>query len=496
MAKKPFSYFPFLIAAFPVLSLMAYNRSETRLLVIFRPLLFCLIFSLTLYVLFFLIFRKWKSNAALLTGGTLILFFSYGHLYNLLESIGQVIRHRYIVLIFGLIWVGIVVLLFRREVRAEFMKLLNIISIILIAMPILQLGWFYMGEAIASSRLSQVQANKSAATSVFDEKPDVYYIILDMYARPDALLEEYGIDVMDFVSEMESLGFYYASESQSNYDETFTSLSTSLNLQLIGDYVQENDIASGSAIYQDLLIHSETRSIFENMDYQIVAFSTGYRWSELSDANIYYETKSTNPLSGLSPFESLLFKSTMVYPFRGYLYALIPDKDVEGDSALSTQRAHIETQRNILELLPQIAENQNPTFTFAHILIPHAPFIFDEDGTILEDPGYYSGEMSGPVDDFYELDGYTRQVKFISAQMLFIAEQILEDSDSPPIIVIQADHGWKGENRQEILNLYFFPDQDYEALYASITPVNTFRVIFDQYFGLDYEVVEDRIIQQ
>jgi hypothetical protein len=495
MVKKPFPFFPFLIAAFPVLSLMAYNRSETRLSVIIRPLLFCLLFSVVLLTVFFLIYRKRLPKAALLTGITLILFFSYGHLYNLLESTGLVIRHRYIVIVFGLIFIGTAVLLFRNQVKAEFVKLLNISAIILIAMPILQLSWFYLGEAAASSRLSKSQANEDGAGEEIITKPDVYYIILDMYASPDALLEEYDIDVTDFVSEMESLGFYYASESQSNYNETFTSLSTSLNLQLIGEYVQENSITSGSAVYQDLLIHSEVRSFFESLDYQTVAFSTGYRWSELSDADIFYEIKSTNPLSGLSPFETLLFKSTMVYPFRGYLFALIPDVDVEADSALSMQSLHIETQRNILERLPEIAENKNATFTFAHILIPHAPFVFDEDGSILEDPGYYSGEMSGAIDDFYELDGYTRQVKFISAQTLAIAEQILEESESLPIIVIQADHGWKAENRQEILNLYFFPDQDYAVLYPSITPVNTFRVIFSQYFGMDYELVEDRVIQ-
>lgn len=496
MDKKPFPFFHFLVAAFPVLALMAYNRFETRLSVVFRPLLVCLFFSLVLYSVFFLIYRRRLPKAAIMTGTTLILFFSYGHLYNLLESAGLTIRHRYVVLIFGLIWIGVAILIFRCNIKAEFIKLLNISSIILVAMPIIQLGWFYVGEAIASNRLNQAQTNGSEASATQDETPDVYYIILDMYARPDALLEQYDIDVTDFVNEMESLEFYYASESQSNYDETFTSLSTSLNLQLIGEYVQENGIETGSATYQDLLIHSETRLIFESMDYQIIAFSTGYRWSELSDADIYYETKSTNPLSGLSSFETLLFKSTIVYPFRGYVYALIPDTDVEGESALSAQSLHIEVQRNVLELLPQIAENKNPTFTFAHILIPHAPFVFDEDGSILQDPGYYSGEKSGAINDFYELDGYTRQVKFISAQILAIAEQILEESDSPPIIVIQADHGWKRDNRQEILNMYYFPDQDYEALYPSITPVNTFRVIFRQYFNLDYELVEDRIVIQ
>ena len=46
--------------------------------------------------------------------------------------------------------------------------------------------------------------------------------------------------------------------------------------------------------------------------------------------------------------------------------------------------------------------------------------------------------------------------------------------------------------RMSILNAYFFPDGKYAALYPGITPVNTFRVIFDQYLGAQYELLEDR----
>ena len=43
-----------------------------------------------------------------------------------------------------------------------------------------------------------------------------------------------------------------------------------------------------------------------------------------------------------------------------------------------------------------------------------------------------------------------------------------------------------------ILNAYYFSDQKYDKLYPEITPVNTFRVIFDQYFGADLPLLEDK----
>jgi len=500
MSKKHIPFYPFLFAAFPVLALIAYNKFETRFSVVLRPLVICLVFCLVLYVVFYFIFRRNWHKAALLTGASLLLMFSYGHFFNLLQSIVSpdsiLYRHRYVILILALVWVGIFVLLIFRNIKIEFSKVMNIIGIILIAMPLLRLCWFYVGEAVVPLISKRNQLSEESMEMDLDYSPDVYYIILDMYVRPDALLEEYGIDVTDFVEDMEALGFYYASESQSNYGETYTSLSTSLNLALIGEYVQEHDITHSDPIYRDLLIHSEARSLFEGLDYQIIAFSTGYRWSELIDADIYYQIKSTNPLRAMTPFETLLFKTTIIYPVRGYLYKLLPGADNEIADASRTQSLHIETQRNILDILPEIAQNKNATFTFAHILIPHPPFIFDEDGGILDDPGYYSSKDGSGINDFYDLDGYTRQVKFVNQQILEISEVILADSENQPIIVIQGDHGWKGDNRQKILNLYYFPDQDYDALYSSITPVNTFRLIFSQYFGMDYELVADKVIQQ
>lgn len=43
-----------------------------------------------------------------------------------------------------------------------------------------------------------------------------------------------------------------------------------------------------------------------------------------------------------------------------------------------------------------------------------------------------------------------------------------------------------------ILNSYYLPGCDYSQLYDSITPVNTFRMVLNHYFGTDYEILEDR----
>lgn len=502
MKKNSIPYYPFLFAVFPVLSLIAYNKFQTQFSAIFRPLIIVIIFCALIYGTFFLILRKNWQKAALITSVSLILFFSYGHVFSLIVSstflnnlIGQ---HRYIVGGFVLIWIVFLILTITRDFKPEFNKLMNVIGIILVAMPLTQMGWFYLSEAYTRLQSSKTSIQESSANNPMDYSPDVYYIILDMYARPDTLLEDYDLDMSDFIGSLEEMGFFHADESQTNYGETFTSLSTSLNMQLIGELTAERNLTLGGAEYRDLVMHSEVRSIFESLDYQIIAFSTGYRWSELSDADIYYQIKSTDPLHALTPFELLLVKNLIIYPLRGYLYELLPDDTTTSDSVGglldTTQTLHVETQRNVLEILPQIAENKNPTFTFAHILIPHPPLVFDSDGSILTDPGYYSGDNASSLNEDYEIDGYKRQVQFISKEIKNIVRQILDNSETEPIIIIQGDHGKEGENRSKILNLYYFPNQDYSALYPSITPVNSFRIVLNQFFEFVYPLKADTVI--
>jgi hypothetical protein len=69
---------------------------------------------------------------------------------------------------------------------------------------------------------------------------------------------------------------------------------------------------------------------------------------------------------------------------------------------------------------------------------------------------------------------------------------ILAKSEKEPIIILQGDHSYPdGIDRVKILNAYYLPDDGNENLYETITPVNTFRVIFNTYFGGQYEMLPD-----
>jgi len=97
-----------------------------------------------------------------------------------------------------------------------------------------------------------------------------------------------------------------------------------------------------------------------------------------------------------------------------------------------------------------------------------------------------------------------------------MVDQILSQSDIPPIIIPRADHGsaftrgWdptyqilsNGRSDQatesleskriSIFNAYYFPGGGKNELYPTITPINSFRLILDTNFGENKGLLEDK----
>jgi len=136
----------------------------------------------------------------------------------------------------------------------------------------------------------------------------------------------------------------------------------------------------------------------------------------------------------------------------------------------------------ILNELQNIPDREEPTFTFAHILVPHPPYIFTPEGDFL-----WAGNRK---------KGYRSNVEFIDSHIVPVVKNIIKKSDIPPVIIIMGDHGSGGNDvtpamRMSILNAYYVNETAKEALYASITPVNSFRVVFNNYFNTNLPLLED-----
>jgi hypothetical protein len=78
-----------------------------------------------------------------------------------------------------------------------------------------------------------------------------------------------------------------------------------------------------------------------------------------------------------------------------------------------------------------------------HIIAPHPPFVFDREGNPVEPDGPYNifdaTDYVGGVDEY--ISGYNEQLLYINTLLEETISFVLDHSDDPPIIVLQADHG-------------------------------------------------------
>ncbi len=477
---------PFLVAVFPILFLFSHNISEVNASQTIFPLILNLVATLILLVLLNFILKD-ILKTALIVSTLIFLFYSYGHLLNFAISLNFSINDNYNLIIFPFI----VIILFSiilpiLKTKRNLTKLshfLNIIFALLISFQLLQAGYF----RFFSPKAEAVQATIDGSVNMPSHLPDIFYLILDGFGRDDILRDIYHIDNSDFLNELRKRGFYIADSSHSNYGTTLSSITSAFNL----DYIHRlADIPPDTHDLTSLSIMLANNRVFrflKQYGYKSVAFESGNKFTELDSADYYFA-----PEFSLSEFENFLINLTP-----------IPFFVQSGKNQFDIHRDRIEYVFNKLGELHYIEE---PKIVFAPIISPHPPFVFGRNGEKIQrnrpfsygDGNHYNDQ--GGSDEEY-IKGYGDQCLYISQRLIETIDRIFENSKEPPIIILQGDHGpglgvnWEKASetdmheRFSILNAYHLPRQGNELLNPSITPINSFRIILNRYFGTDFEML-------
>jgi len=245
----------------------------------------------------------------------------------------------------------------------------------------------------------------------------------------------------------------------------------------------------------NLLKHNYVFEFLKQYNYEIMAIVTGYSGTELRNADYYLSPGVT-----LNEFENALINYTPIPKFMRK-FPLFNQFSI-----------HRNTVKYIFDKLSDLPNTEAPRFVFGHVVSPHPPFVFGPNGEELNYDrkfGFHDGSHFMGVEGttrFEYIKRYNGQVQYISGQIKELVNKILSQPGQKPIIIIQADHGpgslldWEHvedtytNERLSILNAYYLPNGDSAKIYDSITPVNSFRTIFNTYFGTEFEQLEDKSI--
>jgi len=474
--------FPFLFTVYPVVFLLSFNIGKSDYAQAIFPGVVIISSSIILY-LFLRRFIKDRFKSGLLVGWLFLSFFTYGHLYdlaaaNLNSNLGRIlVKPSYGLIFWMLLNVLIIykVLVFKKA-KHPLILFFNIFSLFLILFSLANIAIYELSQFLNPTSEDFRETSDDGKFFNLEDLPDIYYIILDGNASASVLKDLYGYDNKSFVSFLRKNKFFVSESAKSNYVMTSLSLASSLNMKYVNYLSEELGKNSREEIRLHKMIEdNDLVKLLKDRGYKYVTFSSGWgptNYSRLADVNFQKVF--------LSEFSTLLIRKSAIGHFeftRPFLRSRI----------LFT-----------FENLKKIERDSRPKFVFAHILIPHPPWLFGPRGERVE-----GTEITLTGDDWTEKEKYIGQVRFAEIMIKDVIKTILS-GNKESVLIVQADHGPSSTLREEgrihlqerfgILNAIYIPEK-YEKnvkLYEGMTPVNTFRMILNTIFNENYAILEDR----
>lgn len=480
------------MAIYPSIAILAANLGEVRLAAIVRPLLASLVFAAITYAIAWAATRS-RASASALTAWTLLLVFSYGHIYDALKgvSLGELRPGRHIFLFptwILLALVGYLAVIRFRPGRIFFVSM-TVIAFAAIVQPAARVLIY---EARSSASFAEAATThrsevSGAALPPLANKPDIYYIILDAYARHDVMSEVYGYDNTEFLADLRELGFVVGACSQSNYNQTGLSLASSLNFEYLDTLDPQKGRGVSDLVWVTSAIReSRLRSYLEGQGYRTIAFETGFPFTEIVDADVFLAPSSSqeHQIRGLSAFEEM-FVQTTAFSFLQDGLSLLPNAANAG--LTESEKWHRSHVLFTLDSLENLVSLPGPKFVFAHVVAPHGPFTFGPEG----EPVHSPDEDTTPPEVLRR--AYADQSEFISARVIEALRLVLSISAPPPVIILQADHGpahSSPEDNLSILSAFLFPGAA-DVVYNTVTPVNSWRLVLNELAGSELPLLQD-----
>jgi len=338
-------------------------------------------------------------------------------------------------------------------------KVLNIALIILVSMPLLAILKYeiiHFNDKNNESNFIKFHNNKAISKK---DLPPIYFIILDEYASSATIKELFNYNNSSFTEALEGKGFY-VSDWQSPSDHTHEVVASVLN---IGHHKRNASARENFRAIQNNLVTDYLKSY----GYKIVQYPP-WRYESyflIQNADTLIKTKKIGIREKLEDFDSKILFSTILRRYISH------NKNFYRTAVNSIFSSVSEIHKSYV--------NQ-PFFVYAHIISPHAPFVFDRDGN---DVGVqYNGNKF-----------YLGQYIYINNKVLELVEKLLQVHNGNCIIVVQSDHGPResetGINtsfRQthQIFNAIYFPDKNYLDIGEDVgININTFAILFNRIFN-------------
>ena len=488
--RPRFVLHPVLLAAAYVLSLALATEAEWADIV--RPLLVAVALATALTLVGWAVFRnRWAGGLAATVVVLLLLSLPVADFAwkRLTEAIGvsgaMVVAALVVAALIGI--PALLVLRARhggRPLRRPPAGVLNVFSVILVVVVVLPTVGSHAPAAVdqrtASNRAITVPPQAT-------RPPDIVLILLDGYPRTDVLQRRLGIDNTDFLDGLRSRGFDVATDSHSNYTFTGLTLASMFDMRYLDEIPRIAPLLGTPGPHHDALRDTAAGGaafdVLRQAGYRIEMATADWEHVRMRSADMLLEGGQ------LTDLERKLLERT-------WLPELISTVDPNW---------FVEQERDLIvhhfDAVEKFASEQRkePTFLYVHIPGPHAPQVVDANGNPLpmnsrlmgakttEDLGISRPEFN---------DRYAGEIAYLDRRTLEAVDALLA-TDSPPVIIVMADHGYTqevvpGDHEALLSNLFAaFTPGEANLLANAPTPVNLIPRLLNAYLGTGLAIRDD-----
>ena len=483
---------PVLFAAYAVLLLYSSNLGEVLPVDAAAPLGRAMLGAALAMGVAGLVFRDVRRGAVV-ASTLVIVYFGYGHVVEWLAGSGVTDR----VLLAACAAMVVAAVVYAARANATLPSATGGLNVSAIALVLLVSATIVPYEvarsgrspgsspaAVAAAR-AIAPALKVAARDQPPRKPDIYFLVFDRYGSADAIERRFGLTGNPLYGWLADRGFQVPAHPHANYRATDFSLAATLNMRYLDDLTTEVGRTSGDRTPAQSMIRNHAVGTFLKAEgyryYQLGSWFGPTRSIPIADENL--------TLGIASEFETVLADTTIVPAIQREMGVASPE--------LTFLDRHREGTLFELRQLRRVATAGGPKFVFAHFLLPHDPYVFRADGSTIP-------EAEAKATD--ERDLYAGQLAYANTQIQDIVGYLLAGPEaSRPIVIIEGDEGPLMcrsvdcvRNTPEYLRIRL---GNLVAMYLpgvrdkvpdTFTPVNTFRLVFREYFGADLDDLPDR----
>ena len=437
--------YPFLLSLYFVLLVFSENLGEAFVGQIVRPALVLLFATGLLLLLFAKVFKS-VDKAAFVTALLLVFIFTIPDLEGFLPR--TVSRHKTILLILEIAGFLAVTMLMLRTVKdwSKIRQTLNIVVGVMLSLTLYRIGSYGLsaGGFIFEPEPQRQAVSADGFRRPDSVSPDIYFLLVDGYARADTLQDYFGYDNSDFIAFLEESGFQVAQNSLSNYHNTRVAIPTVLNFEYMANQSGfKEDLTEDYRVFLSAkTFNNRTASILRELGYRVVTIRSTGHYVRTADSE---EFMPTDNWFMLNEFESAVLDTTLlprVFNKRNFRRLLIKMHMEQLPTAEEFSRNLVNYDRErvdfVIDEISRQAAREGPVFLIAHIMAPHHPFIYDREGNVPDISPWMFGER-----EYFAVNAnaYADQVHYLNKLLRTTINNILSQSGKPPIIILQGDHG-------------------------------------------------------